>query len=58
MNKLFIKILVSEKVLSNINFKRPKKTLVCIKNSLTDLDINLHLTFDSLRDIYLNYITL
>ena len=43
------KILVSEKDLSDINFKRLKKAY--IKNNLINSDNNMYLTVDSLTDI-------
>ena len=43
------KILVSEKELSDINFKRLKKAY--IKNNLIDSDNKMYLTVDSLTDI-------
>ena len=45
------KILVSEKELSAITFKRLEKALVHKKNSLTDSDNNIYLTDDSLIHI-------
>ena len=45
------KILVSEKELSDINFKRLKNVLVYIKNNLIDSNDNIYLTVDSLIDI-------
>ena len=45
------KIMVSEKELSDINFKRLEKALVYIKNNLFDSDNNMYLTVDSLIDI-------
>ena len=50
------KILVSEKELSGINFKRLKIALKYMKNNLTDSDNNMYLTTDSL--IVINNVTL
>ena len=45
------KILLSEKKLGEINFKRLKNALVYIKNNLTDSDDSMDLTNDTLIDI-------
>ena len=44
------KILVSEKNLSDINFERLEKSLVHMKNNLTDSDNDMYLTSDSFID--------
>ena len=46
------KMLVSEKELNDINFKRLKKALLDITNNLIDSDNNMYYTIDSL--IYIN----
>ena len=43
--------LVTEKELSNLNFKRLKKALICVKSDLIDSDNNMQLAVDSLIDI-------
>ena len=42
------KMLVSEKELNDINFKRLKKALLDITNNLIDSDNNMYYTIDSL----------
>ena len=44
------KILVCEKNLSEIKFERLEKSLVPMKNNLTDPDNNMYLTSDSFID--------
>lgn len=45
------KLLVLEKLLGNIDFKRFEKAFVCMKNNLFDSDNNMYLTVHSLIDI-------
>ena len=42
------KMLVSEKELNDINFKRLKKALLDLTNNLIDSDNNMYYTIDSL----------
>ena len=48
MKNHFKKMLVSEKELNDINFKRLKKALLDLTNNLIDSDNNMYYTSDSL----------
>ena len=48
--EIILKILISAKELSEINFERLKNALVYIKHNLINSDSNMYLTADSLID--------